>query len=477
MRRRILFLLPALQEVFQREFRRLKYSLFPPLSLLTLAALTPEEDYEIVVRDEHVEHVDQGEEADIVAMTVYVSSAHRAYKLARAYRRRGARVVLGGIHPTTMPQEAARHADAVCIGPAEGVWRRILRDFERGTLRRFYRGESIGSAALSPPARRDLMNPRAYLVPNTMVTSRGCPHCCSFCYKASFWGDNYYEARPLPQVERELDALRGRFVFFLDDNLLGSRRHARRLFSALRGRGLVWQASGSLDAARDPALLREAYEAGCRSVFVGSESLSPDNMLAAGKAVNVASDYAEAVRRFHDAGLMINGSFVFGFDWDGPDVFDRTVAFAVENKVDWATFHVLTPYPGTRDFERMQREGRLLHLDWRLYDTRHAVFRPRRMSALELEDGHRRSYAEFYRWGSILRRSLGLPAPLKRMAYNVGWRKADTLWAAVIRCGLLPAVRPLFERVLAAGTRKGERSAAPSAIAGSLRRASGRRRR
>jgi len=455
-RYRLLLALPALQEVFSPEFRRIKYSLFPPLSLLTLAGMTPEDRYEIAVHDEHVERVPPHQEADLVAMTVYISSAHRAYALADEYRRRGAKVVLGGLHPTTMPAEAARHADAVCVGPAETAWPRILADFERGQLRRFYRGRCEGSAGLVPLARRDLMNPRAYLVRNTIVTSRGCPHCCTFCYKKGFWGERYYEARPIAEIERELAAVDSSFVFFLDDNFLGNRRHARQVFGLLRGSGLVWQGSASLDVVNTPGFLDEAYAAGCRSLFVGFESITPENMRKANKRVNAAADYPEAVRRFHDAGIMLNGSFVFGFDGDDPDVFDRTLEFAIESKLETGTFHILTPYPATDGYAELAREGRLLHRDWSRYDTRHAVFRPRRMSPEQLEAGRRKMYREFYTCGSILRRSLGLTGALKRIAYNVAWQRIDPVWSSLIACGLLPPARRLFERILACRTRPAE---------------------
>ena len=182
----------------------------------------------------------------------------------------------------------------------------------------------------------------------------------------------------------------------------------------LRGSGMVWQASASLDVTRDTAFLDEAYEAGCRSLFVGFESLSDENMRRSNKSINAVADYARAIRRFHDAGMMINASFVFGFDCDGPDVFDRTLEFAIENKLETATFHVLTPFPGTRLFAQMEAGGRLLHRDWRLYDTRHAVFRPAHMKPDALEKGYWRSYDEFYRYGSIFRRSVGMPNALKR---------------------------------------------------------------
>ena len=462
MRRTLLLALPALQEVLSENFRQIKYSLFPPLTLLTLAGLTPEDRYKIIVRDEHVESVDVDDHVDLLAMTVYVSSAHRAYELADAYRRRGAKVVLGGIHPSTLPEEAVRHADAVCIGPAERVWHEILRDFEDDSLKRFYRGAPGGSASLVPLPRRDLINPKAYLVRNTMVVSRGCPHSCDFCYKSSFWGDRFYECRPLGDIEHELSLLKGNFVFFLDDNFLGNRRRAREIFQLLKRSGMVWQASATLDAARTPDYLEEAYDAGCRSLFVGLESLSDENMRRSNKRVNAAADYADAIRRFHDAGIMINSSFVFGFDCDGPDVFDRTLEFAIENRIETATFHVLTPFPGTRLFAQMEADGRLLHRDWRLYDTRHAVFRPAQMDPEALEEGYRRSYDEFYRYGSIFRRSLGLPNPLKRILYNVVWRKVDRLWAPVIRHGLLPAVRPAFEYILAQHSRPRASAAIPA---------------
>jgi radical SAM superfamily enzyme YgiQ (UPF0313 family) len=457
----ILFALPALLEVLDDDFRRIKYALFPPLSLLTLAGMTPDDRYRVLVRDEHVESVEIHEDVDLVAMTVYVSSAERAYELADMYRARGARVVLGGIHPTTLPFEAAQHADAVCIGPAESVWPQILEDFERGRLQKLYRGRCEGSAACQAPARRDLMNPRAYLVQNTIVTSRGCPHACSFCYKSSFWGRRYYEPRPPGDIERELASFLGRFVFILDDNFLADRRHALEMFRLLRGAGLVWQAAASLDVARRPDFLDRAYEAGCRSLFIGFESLSPENMHRANKPANAGADYAEAIRRVHDAGIMINGSFVFGFDCDRPDVFERTVEFAVENKIETATFHVLTPFPGTQAFAHMHAAGRILHRIWSLYDTRHAVFRPRRMTAVQLEEGYVRAYENFYRYGSILARSFGIGGALKRIAYNVGWKKMDPIWSAIIRGGLLPFVRPMFEWVLARHSRIGGCQPAP----------------
>lgn len=452
MKRRLLLILAAVVQPDEPHYRLIKYSEFPPLGLMTIAGLTPD-NWEITLRDENVESSEIDGEMDLVGIQAYISSAARAYELAGKWRSRGAKVVLGGLHPTSMPEEAAAHADAVCIGPAETVWREILEDFENGRLRKFYRGQCEGSAALAPIPRRDLMNPRAYLVPHTMVASRGCPHSCDFCYKRSFWGPVYYEQRPMADIDRELSMVNDHLVFFLDDNLLGSRRFARALFEVLRGSGIVWQAAASLDVARDRRYLDEAYRAGCRSLFLGFESLSPENMWNNNKPVNATADYAEICRRFHDAGIMINGSFMFGFDWDGPDVFERTVEFADRNKILTASFHILTPLPGTTAFERLEAEGRLLHRDWKLYDTYHAVFRPRRMTPGQLDAGLVLAKRRFGEYGSILRRSLGLPGSLKRIAYNLAWMKVDPLWIAIIRAGLMPYATRIFERILRLSTR------------------------
>jgi len=457
MKRRLLLILAAVQRPGDSHFLLIKYSQFPPLSLLTIAGLTPD-TWEILVRDEHVESSEVEGEVDLVGIQTYISSASRAYELAARWQRRGAKVVLGGLHPTSLPDEAAQHADAVCIGPAEPVWGQLLADFEQGRLQKFYRGRPEGSATLVPLPRRERMNPRAYLLRHTMVTSRGCPHACDFCYKSSFWGPAYYEPRPMADIERELGRIDDRLVFFLDDNLLANRRHARALFDVLRGSGIVWQAAASLDVARDSHYLDEAYRAGCRSLFVGFESLSPENMRGNNKLVNAATDYAEVCRRFHDAGIMINGSFVFGFDCDGPDVFERTLEFTVASKILTASFHVLTPLPGTRAFARLEAEGRLLHRNWDLYDTYHAVFRPRRMTPEQLESGYDHAKRLFGSCGSILRRSWGLPGVLKRIAYNVAWTRVDPLWVAIIRAGLMPFATRIFQRVLQLSTKAPSRA-------------------
>ena len=450
----VLFILPALQEVISQQFRQIKYSLFPPLSLLTLAGSVPSDKYKLIVRDEHVEDVIIDEPVDLVVMTVYISSANRAYEISKYYRNKGAKVFMGGIHPTTLPNEALLHADSVCIGPGDFIFSKMLSDFENDSLEKVYYGDKVRELSGIPVARRDLMNRNKYLVPNTIVASRGCLYNCDFCYKKSFWGENYYKYRPLEDIKKELDTFKQNFVFFLDDNLMGNRVEARKIFKLLKEYNFTWQAAASIDTAYTPGFLEEAYDCGCRSLFVGFESILIDNMKNTNKIQNQKYDYEESIKRFHDAGLMINGSFVYGLDSDGPDVFERTIEFTIKNKIETATFHILTPFPGTKLFQKMEEEGRIIHYNWDKYDTRHAVYRPALMTPEELEAGYWQSYKEFYSYTSIFSRSFGLTNPLKRLAYNMGWKKMDGIWDFMIKNNLLKYIIPLFEVFLSKSTRK-----------------------
>ncbi len=311
---------------------------------------------------------------------VYITSASRAYRLADAYRSRGVHVALGGLHVTSLPDEAAAHADTIFLGPGEDTWPQFLADFARGQPRRRYQS-TVRTLAGLPPIRRDLMKRHLYLVPNSIVVSRGCPHVCDFCYKEAFFeGGKGFYTQTVDAALAEIDRLPGRHLYFLDDHLFGDRRFATALFDGMRGMGRLWQAAGTVNAVLAPDLLERAAEAGLRSLFVGFETLSPANLAAQRKFQNMKRDYAAAIRRLHDLGVMINGSFVFGMDDDDPSVFARTVDWAVEHGIETATFHVLTPYPGTALYQRIDQQRRLLHRDWDRYDTRQAVFQPARMT-------------------------------------------------------------------------------------------------
>ena len=447
---RVKLILPALTEATSPLFRPIKYSLFPPLGLATLAAYVGPDD-EAEIQDEHVERLRLDDEPDLVVIQVYITSAYRAYRIADQYRARGAYVVLGGLHVTSLPDEAAAHADTIFLGPGEDTWPRFLADFRRGAPERVYRSTTRTLADV-PPVRRDLIKRRLYLVPNSIVVSRGCPHVCDFCYKEAFFeGGRSFYTQTVDAALAEIERLPGRHLYFLDDHLFGDRRFATALFDGMRGMGRLWQAAGTVNAVLAPDLLERAVEAGLRSLFVGFESLSADNLLEQRKFQNLRRDYGAAIRRLHDAGVMINGSFVFGMDGDDANVFERTVEWAIEHGIETATFHILTPYPGTGLHQRLWAQNRITTADWDLYDTRHAVFRPARMTASELEAGYWRAYEEFYRWGAIARGAAAHAstiAGLRHFAYAAGWKKFEPLWDLVIRAKRAGMMLPVLESIL-----------------------------
>jgi radical SAM superfamily enzyme YgiQ (UPF0313 family) len=456
---------PAKTAPDSRFWRSIKYSLFPPLGLATLAGYLDPDD-EVVIQDEHVETLDLDDEPDIVVIEAYITSAHRAYRYADHYRARGAYVCLGGLHPTSMPEEAAAHADSVFCGPGEDTWPAFLRDFRAGRPGPLYSSTERTLAGL-PPARRDLIKRDRYLVPNSLVVSRGCPHICDFCYKEAFFrGGRSFYVQAVDDALAEIDRLPGRHLYFLDDNLFGSPPFAEALFDGLKGSGRVWQAAGTVEAVLRPGLLEKAVESGLRSLFVGFETLDVTNLLGAGKTQNLAggtargagspgvaalSQYDAAVRRLHDLGVMVNAAFVFGMDHDDTSVFARTVEWAVSRGLETATFHIMTPYPGTRLAARLAAEDRITSRDWDLYDTRHAVFEPAGMTATELEAGYRRAYREFYAWRNIVRASFvhgDAREHVRHLAYTTGWKKLEPMWDRVIRSGQVHRFLPLLETIL-----------------------------
>lgn len=459
---RVKLVLPALAEATDPAFRPIKYSLFPPLGLMTLAAHLGDDD-DVTIEDEHVQRVRLDDEPDLVAIEVYVTSAKRAYALADHYRSRGVHVCLGGLHVTARPGEAAVHADSVFVGPADESWPRFLADFRAGHAQRLYRSEARHLHG-TPAPRRDLVERRRYLAPNSLVVSRGCPHACDFCYKDAFYsgGRSFYHRR-VDEALAEIDSLPGRHLFFLDDHLFGDTRFATALFDGMRGAGRVWQAAGTVEAVLQPGLMERAAEAGLRSLFVGFETLSPDGLASQNKAHNLGRDYGAAIRRLHDLGVMVNASFVFGLDADGPDVFDRTAEWAVAQGIETATFHVLTPYPGTALFRRLSAEGRITSTDWDRYDTRHAVFRPAKMTAEELEAGYDRARRGFYSWRGIAAAAAAHERAgerLRHLVYAGGWKKAEPVWDLLIRLRRVGMCMPLLEDVLdAARPRRGEAAA------------------
>jgi radical SAM superfamily enzyme YgiQ (UPF0313 family) len=445
------FILPALTEATSPFWRPIKYSLFPPLGLATLAA-SLDADAEAVIVDEHVQPHDTSDRPDLVVIQVYITNAYRAYRLADHYRARGAFVALGGLHVTSLPDEAAQHADAIFLGPGEQTFPRFLRDYREGRPARVYRSTGGRTLDRIPPIRRDLIDRRRYLVPNSIVVTRGCPEHCDFCYKDAFFqGGRSFYTQHVDAALAEIARLPGRHLYFLDDHLLGDRRFARALFDGMRGMDRVFQGAATVDSILRDDTIEHAAAAGLRSLFVGFESLTPGNLVRHNKRQNLGRDYKAVTDRLHGLGIMINGSFVFGMDDDGEDVFRRTVDWAIEHGITTATFHIQTPYPGTALFARMQAEQRLLSTDWDRYDTRHVVYQPARLTPAALETGYEWAYREFYRWPSIARAAVSHGTArhqAKHFFYASGWKKFERLWNVVIRARQLGAMTPLLESVL-----------------------------
>jgi hypothetical protein len=336
---RVTFILPSLTEATDPYWRPIKYSLFPPLGLATLAAYLSPSD-EAVIFDEHVETLKVDDSPDLVVIQVYITNAHRSYQIADSYRRRGAFVCLGGLHVTSLPEEATVHADAIFLGPGEQTFPKFLADFRAGKPERVYQSLAGRTLDRVPPLRRDLIRRSRYLVPNSIVVTRGCPQHCDFCYKDAFFqgGRGFYTQR-VDAALAEIERLPGRHLYFLDDHLLGDRRFAESLFDGMKGMRRLFQGAATVDSILRGDLIERAAEAGLRSIFVGFETLTPENLKRSNKRQNLGRDYKAVADRLHSLGIMINGSFVFGMDDDGEDVFRRTVDWAIEHGITTATFH------------------------------------------------------------------------------------------------------------------------------------------
>ena len=465
---KVKFILPALTEAKSPLWRPIKYSLFPPLGLATLAAfLAPEDEAELV--DDHVEPLSIDDRPDLVVIQVYITNAYRAYALADHYRAKGCRVVLGGLHVTSLPDEAAPHADTIFLGPGEQTFPQFLRDLRDGCPKPRYVSTQGRTLHGLPPVRRDLIKRDRYLVPNSIVVTRGCPQHCDFCYKDAFFtGGRSFYAQRIDEALAEIERLPGRHLYFLDDHLLGDRRFAAGLFEGMRGMGRLFQGAATVDSILRGDLIEQAAEAGLRSLFVGFETFSPRNLADSNKKQNLARDYAAVAQRLNDLGIMINGSFVFGMDDDDADVFDRTVDWAVRHGITTSTFHIQTPYPGTRLHQQLSAQGRILTHDWDLYDTRHVVYRPAKLTAEQLKLGYDRAYRQFYSWRNIIGSALthdSIKHQLKHFAYAAGWKKFEPLWDLAINAKRLGTMTPVLEAVLSKVTRRKTKPQQPLTIA------------
>jgi radical SAM superfamily enzyme YgiQ (UPF0313 family) len=425
-----------------------KHVLTPSLALTTVASVTPDH-WKVRYWDENLldGRPPFSPMPEVVGITVHLTFARRAFELARWYRSRGSKVVFGGLHVLSCPDECAPHADALAVGEGVQLWPRILADVESGCLQAVYTATFENDYRRDPPPRRALLPRRGFLTPTSLMATRGCHNRCGFCYLATAGLRMPYRLRDPAQIAAEFSEGGEPYAVFIDNNLGSDRAYLRRLCDALRPLEKIWSAAVSIDVTDDPALVRHMALAGCTGVFVGFESITDQNLADSRKKTPAAADYARRVRILHDNGIQVNASFVVGFDHDRQDVFARTVAWIEENRLECATFHILTPYPATPLFHRMEAEGRLLHRDWSLYDTAHAVFRPTHMSPEELEAGYAWMYRRLFSHASIWQRR---PADWRAVAPYLGmsylYKRSNGLWRFLIRHHLVHAVwSPLVE--------------------------------
>jgi len=393
----------------------------PELTLPVLAALTPP-DIEVIVTEEEIEDITYKDRVELVGISYMTPLAERAYEIADEYRRRGAKVVLGGIHASALPEEASLHADAVVIGEAEDVWGPLIEDFRANRLKTIYQAAKPSDLRNLPIPRRDLLKQGMTFSPYSIQTTRGCPFGCHFCSVTKFFGGTF-RYRPVEDIVREIESSDKDIWLFVDDNIVGNPAYATQLFRALIPLKIRWGGQSVLHLAKNKELLKLAARSGCLGLFIGFESLNELSLQSVNKAVNKVQDYEECARKFHDHGILVLASFVFGFDHDDKSVFEKTVDFLIKNKFVAASLPILVPYPGTRLYQKFEEEGRILTRDWSKYDYGHVVFKPKLMEPEVLEEGARWAAGEFYsRTSTISRLAYNWRHPLVTLVMNASYR-------------------------------------------------------
>ena len=381
----------------------------PYLALPTLATLTPS-DVEVNITDENVETIDFDKNVDIVGITVPTFLAIRAYEIADEFRKRGVTVVLGGIHPSMLPEEAIGHADAVVIGEAEDIWANLINDYKEGKLQEFYQSSERPNLDNQPIPRWDLLKIKLYRT-HILQTTRGCPYDCEFCSVKAFLGKQY-RCKSVNNVIKEVETLldiERKWLFFADDNFIGNKRRAKDLLQALIPFKVNYSTQAALDIAKDSELLELLVKSGCKNVVIGFESVSEANIKQMNKdKSNCIKEYKNGIEKIQSSGIGIIGSFIFGYDFDDESVFEKTVDFINCVNLQLAAFYILTPFPGTRLCQRLDKENRILHKDWSRYDGTFVCFQPKLMSPEALQNGYIWVEQQIYSYGSIFKRLRGL---------------------------------------------------------------------
>lgn len=424
-----------------------KHVLVPSLALTSIAGATPKTwttrywDENLLQGPPPMDPV-----PEVVGITVHLTFAKRAYELAAWFRAHGSIVILGGLHALSCPDEVQAHGDAIVIGNGVPVWPEVLRDIEAGCLKPRYAAD-YEKYTDDPPPDRSIVPEYGFLSRASIIATQGCHNRCDFCYLAT--GDTRikYQMRTPAQVAADFESTGEPYAVFVDNNLGSNRKYLRELCRALVPLKKIWSAAITLDVTDDPSLVRDMALAGCTGVFVGFESLTDANIRLAGKRSPRADEYAKRIEILHDNGIQVNGSFVVGFDHDRKDTFELLADWIERVRLECATFHILTPYPNTPLFRRMEEEGRLLHQDWSLYDTAHCVFRPKHMTPEELEEGYSWLYQRLFSMESIWARRPRDPAAVAPyLGMAILYKRMNPMWRKLIQNRMTHAAwKPLVE--------------------------------
>lgn len=415
----------------------LKRRMSPSLSLITLAALTPEQ-HEVYIEDENINSLNFDDSPDIVGITVNVDTFYRAVETAEKYRNRGIKVIFGGIHASANYEEMLAHCDSVCIGEAEGIWQTILNDFINNELKKTYFSEVNTDLTISPIPKWSAISKKDYLYCNIIVTSRGCPYKCDFCYNSCEYVKSNFRNKQIESVLKEIKEINLRQIMFIDDNFIGNLKWTSDFLDKIRPLKIVWHSAVSANLVNYPDLISKMADTGCRSLFIGFESINHNSIRSVNKKQNKIEEYDKLIELLHRNNIMVNASLVFGFDSDDVGTFENTLDWLVSRKIETMTAHILTPYPGTKLHQKLLNENRIIDFDLRHYNTSNTVFMPKLMTPEELKNGYLNIYKDFYSLKNIIKR---IPESkdiiLPYFLFNLFYRKYGKLTSVIGKFGYM----------------------------------------
>jgi len=425
----------------------LKRRMSPSLALLTIASLTPKE-HTVHISDENISNIDFVDNPDLVGINVNIDTSKRAFEIANIYRNKGIKVVFGGIHASANAKEMLKYCDSVLIGEAEMLWSILLSDFINNCLQPIYFNELTPDLSSIPILSWKHIKQKSYLYNNIVITSKGCPFKCDFCYNSCEYITMPYRNRPIEHIIAEIKNIGSKQIMFIDDNFIGNPIFSTNLALELKKLNIIWHAAVSANIINHKEIINTFAESGCKSLFIGFESINKHNINSVSKNQNKIEKYEELIDLLHKKGIMVNASVVFGFDFDEKTVFKETLNWLVKNKIESMTAHILTPYPGTKLYTEMVQENRITDWDTNHYNTSNVVFQPKKMTALELKEGYLWIYNEFYAIRNIVKR---IPAFRKNrlpfLLFNFGYRKYGRLTAIIGKLGLMNYIGRLARKL------------------------------